>query len=252
VGALGRLTSTLARIAALTTVSSSHAALAARRLRLAEEPVVIPNFVDLSRFGPASPLRPPDVRRPRVLHVSNFRAIKKPVAMARIFRAVRRRVDAELWLVGDGEGMPEALALLERSQLGGDVTRFGLRVDVERILPDGDVLLVTSQTESFCMVALEAAACGVPTIAPDVGGLPETVLHGQTGELYEPGDEAGAAGALTRLLADDELRRGMSRAALWHARRLSATAVVPIYERLYRDVLAGRRVAVDAEAVPAA
>jgi D-inositol-3-phosphate glycosyltransferase len=101
------------------------------------------------------------------------------------------------------------------------------------------------------MVALEAAACGVPTVAPDVGGLPETVLHGQTGELYEPGDEAAAADALTRLLANGELRRGMGEAALWHARRLSATAV-PTYERLYRDVLAGRRAAVDAEAIPAA
>jgi N-acetyl-alpha-D-glucosaminyl L-malate synthase BshA len=250
--ALGRLTSTLARLDALTTVSSSHAALAASTLRLAEEPVVIPNFVDLARFVPASGPRMSDSRRPRVLHVSNFRPIKKPLAMARIFREARRHVDAELWLVGDGEGMPSALALLDRSGLGGDVTRFGLRVDVERILPDGDVLLVTSHTESFCMAALEAAACGVPTVAPNVGGLPETVLQGQTGELYEPGDEAGAADSLTRLLADAELRRGMAEAAVWHARRLSATAVVPTYERLYRDVLAGRSATVEAQAIPAA
>lgn len=252
VAALGRLTSTLARFDALTTVSSSHATLAASTLRLEEEPVVIPNFVDLSRFVPASRVRRPEGRRPRVLHVSNFRPIKKPLAMARIFRTARRRVDAELWLVGDGEGMPGALELLERSDLSGDVRRFGLRVDVERILPEGDVLLVTSHTESFCMAALEAAACGVPTVAPNVGGLPETVLHGQTGELYEPGDEAGAAEALTRLLADDELRCTMGEAAAWHAHRLSAPAIVPNYERLYRDVLRGSRVAVDAEAIPAA
>ena len=252
VAARGRLTSTLARIDALTTVSSSHAALAASKLGLAEEPVVIPNFVDLSRFAPALPLRSSDSRRPRVLHVSNFRPIKNPLAMARIFQAVRRRVGAELWLVGDGEGMSGAMALLEGSTLGGDVRRFGLRDDVERILPAGDVLLVTSHAESFCMVALEAAACGVPTVAPKVGGLPETVLHGQTGELYEPGDEVGAAKALTRLLADGELRRGMGEAAVWHARRLSAAVVVPSYERLYRDVLRGRRVAEHAQAIPAA
>ena len=252
VAARVRLSSTLAALDALTTVSASHAALAARTLRLAEEPVVIPNFVDVSRFVPASRLRPPDGRRPRVLHVSNFRPIKTPLAMARIFRAARRRVDAELWLVGDGEGMPGALALLERSKLGGDVRRFGLRVDVERILPDGDVLLVTSRTESFCLAALEAAACGVPTVAPNIGGLPETVLHGRTGELYEPGDEAGAAEALTRLLTDGERRRRMGEAAEWHAHRLSATEIVPHYERLYHDVLGGRRVTVDAKAIPAA
>jgi N-acetyl-alpha-D-glucosaminyl L-malate synthase BshA len=245
-------TSTLTRFDAVTTVSSSHAALAARTLRLAEEPVVIPNFVDLRRFGRASRRRRPAAGRPRVLHVSNFRPIKQPLAMARIFRAARRQVDAELWLVGDGEGMPGVLALLERSKLGGDVRTFGLRVDVERILPDGDVMLVTSRTESFCMAALEAAACGVPTVAPDVGGLPETVLDGQTGKLYGPGDEAGAAEALTRLLSEGDLRRRMGEAAAWHARRLSAAAVVPRYDQLYRDVLAGRRVELDAEATPAA
>jgi N-acetyl-alpha-D-glucosaminyl L-malate synthase BshA len=250
--ARARLTSTLARFDVLTTVSSSHAALATRTLRLAETPLVIPNFVDLSRFAPESRLRPSAGRRRRVLHVSNFRSVKNPLAMARIFRAVRGQVDAELWLVGDGEGMPGVSALLERSRLGGDVRRFGLRVDVERILPYGDVLLVTSHAESFCLAALEAAACGVPTVAPNVGGLPETVLHGQTGELYEAGDEAGAADALTRLLVDGELRRGMGRAAARHAHRLSATAVVPHYERLYRDVLEGRRGAPDLEALPAA
>src|SRR5262249_47237153 len=198
-------TETLARLDALTTVSSSHAALAMRTLRLAQEPVVIPNFVDLRRFRPTAQRRRPVGLTPRVVHISNFRPIKQPLAAARIFGATRARVNAKLWLIGDGEEMPEVLALLERSRLSDDVRPFGLRVDVERILPDADVLLVTSRTESFCMAALEAAACGIPAVAPDVGGLPETVLHGQTGELYEPGDEAGAAEALTRLLTDADV-----------------------------------------------
>lgn len=246
------LTATLTRHDAVTTVSSSHAALATSVLRLADAPVVIPNFVDLRRFGRPSRRRRQAGARPRVVHISNFRPIKQPLAMARIFRAARRRAGAELWLVGDGEGMPAVLRLLERSNLGGDVRTFGLRVDVERILPDADVMLVTSRTESFCMAALEAAACGIPAVAPGVGGLPETVLGGQTGELYEPGDEAGAAEALARLLGDGDLRRRMGEAAAWHARQLSAATVVPRYDRLYRDVLAGRSAELDAEATPAA
>jgi len=245
------LHATLPSLDAVTTVSASHAALAARTFRLAGAPLVIPNFVDLRRFRP-SRRRHLARGRPRVVHVSNFRPVKQPLAMARTFRAARREVDAELWLIGDGEGLPSALSLLERSGLGGDVRMFGLRLDVERILPDADVMLVTSRTESFCMAALEAAACGIPVVAPAVGGLPETVLHGRTGELYEPGDEAGAAAALARLLGDAALRCVMGEAALSHARRLSSAIVVSSYDRLYRDLLAGREGRVDAEAAPAA
>src|SRR5207237_10257970 len=119
-----------------------------------------------------------------------------------IFCAGRRTQPAELWLGGDGEGMAPVRKLLDRAGVMGETELFGLRLDVERVLPHADTLLVTSRTESFCLAALEAAACGLPVVAPRVGGLPETVIDGRTGHLYEPGDEAGAARAVAGILAD--------------------------------------------------
>lgn len=249
-GTRGRLAQILRRVEALTTVSHSHAALAARTFELSRPPEVIPNFVDMSRFRPA-PVRDVARERPLVAHVSNFRPIKQPLAVADVFREVRRQVDADLWLIGDGEAMPGLRSLLERDGFAGAATCFGLRLDLERILPDADVLLVTSRTESFCLAALEAAACGVPVVAPRVGGLLETVRHGETGELFEPGDHGAAAAAVVRLLTDHDRRRRMGMAAVRHARQFAADAVVSRYEQLYLDVIAGEAPKDDAQGVAA-
>jgi N-acetyl-alpha-D-glucosaminyl L-malate synthase BshA len=231
-----RLAGVLACANVLTTVSSSHAELAVQTFGLAEPPDVIPNFIDARRFQPRAGAGGPP-RRPRIVHVSNFRPVKQPLIVASVFGAVRRSADAELWLVGDGEGMPGLRGALERDGLADATRCFGLRLDLDRILPEADLLLVTSRTESFCLAALEAAACGVPAVAPRVGGLPDTVVDGETGILFEGGDDRGAADALLRLLDDGSLRRRLAAAAVAHAGRLSHDAVVPRYERLYRDVL---------------
>ena len=107
----------------------------------------------------------------------------------------------------------------------------------EAILPHTDVLLMTSRSESFCLAALEAAACGVPTVAPRVGGLPELVRDGVSGLLFEDGDEDAGVDALVTLLQDDLLRARMGRAARAVATEFAATAVVPRYEALYRELL---------------
>jgi N-acetyl-alpha-D-glucosaminyl L-malate synthase BshA len=231
-----RLADSLARADALTTVSNSHAALAARTFGLRQVPEVIPNFVDTSRFRPAS-AQDAARERPRIAHVSNFRPVKQPLAVARVFREVRRRVEADLWLIGDGEAMPGLLSRLEGYGLAGRTSCFGLRLDLEAILPDADVLLVTSRTESFCLAALEAAACGVPVVAPRVGGLPETIVDRETGELFEPGDHAGAAAAIVGLLSDRERRHRMGKAAVRQARRLGEDVIVARYEQLYFDLI---------------
>jgi L-malate glycosyltransferase len=223
---------------ALTTVSRSHALLAQGAFELAGPPRVISNFVDLRRFRPRR-LRSSS-GPPRVIHVSNFRAVKQPEALARIFVRVRRHADARLWLVGDGERMSAARSILVSSGVEGDVSYLGLRPDVHRILPFADLLLVTSRTESFCLAALEAAACGLPVVAPRVGGLPEVVLDGTTGLLFEPGDEAGATAAVLELLADGQRRAAMGQAARAHARRFSHRRVLRQYESMYRELAASR------------
>lgn len=226
---------------AMTTVADSYAVLAAATLGLPRVPVTIPNFIDLSRFYPLS-VRTPG--RPRVAHVSNFRAVKDPQRMSRIFLQVRKAVDAELWLVGDGAMMPAVRTILAECSDAGHVRFLGLRRDVRPILADSDLLLLTSREESFSMATLEAAACGVPTVAPDVGGLPEVV--GDGGVLYAGEDETAARDAVLGLLGDPVRRRTMAQAALAQAKRFSADVIIPRYEALYQLVLAQRNVRIPA------
>lgn len=219
---------------ALTTVSRSHALLATRLFGLACPPLVVPNFICFDRFPPVAPAHG---RRARIAHVSNLRAVKRPGAMARIFAEVRRRADAELWLVGDGDGRAAVDEILRRAGADRDVVRFGVRFDLEAILPHADALLLTSRTESFSLAALEAAACALPVVAPRVGGLPEVVRDGVTGLLHRPGDDRAAMRALVGLLADPGLRVRMGAAARERAAELSAAAVVPRYVELYTSLL---------------
>ncbi len=229
----------LARTDALTAVSRSHVRLTARVFGVPSMPELIPNFVDTSRFRPPPERVARRMRRPRVVHVSNFRPVKQPEAVIRVFLEIRRWVDAELWLVGDGQGMPAVVSAVRRAGLERHVRFFGLHPAVERVLPLADVLLLTSRTESFSLAALEAAACGVPVVAPHVGGLPEVVVDGETGFLFEPGREASAAAGVVRVLVDEGGSSRMGAMAVRRAHRFSREVMVARYEALYRRVLAG-------------
>jgi L-malate glycosyltransferase len=220
----------LAALNAVTTVSRRFAAMSSRLFGLGTGPLVIPNFVDLARFRPLSN---GSDHRHRIVHVSNFRPVKNPELVIEVFARVRRELDAELWLVGDGEGMRSVHGAASAAGLDGDVRTFGLRGDVEQILPRADVLLVTSRSESFCLAALEAAACGIPAVASRVGGLPEVIRHGETGILYQVGDADAAARAVVDLLRDPVRRKTLGQAARSSAAAFSTTTVVSRYEKLY-------------------
>lgn len=227
---------------AVTTVSRSHAALAASAFGLPGPPRIVPNFVDLRRFRPRRRL-PFGLRtsRRRLAHVSNFRPVKNPGTIARVFASVRQHHDAELWLVGDGDGMAGVRSILRSRGVDQHVRFFGLRREVHRIIRQADALLITSRTESFGLVALEAAACGVPVIAPRVGGLPEVVADGSTGFLFRPGDEEGAADSVSRLFGDERMRARMGREGVSRAQLFSSRSVVGRYELLYGQLLAASR-----------
>jgi N-acetyl-alpha-D-glucosaminyl L-malate synthase BshA len=231
----------LREIDAVTTVSESHARLSAHVFGLPTPPRVIPNFVDLWRFRPRAafplPVRTPRNRRLRIVHVSNLREVKDPESLARIFVLVRRELDAELWLVGDGDGMSSVRSILRAGGAERHVRFFGLRREIHHILPRTDILLLTSRMESFCLTALEAAACGLPVVAPRVGGLPEIVADGLTGLLYEPGNEEEATRSVLRVLTEADIDAGMRAGAVQRARLFSSEAIVGRYERLYRELL---------------
>jgi N-acetyl-alpha-D-glucosaminyl L-malate synthase BshA len=242
----------------LTTVSDSHARLATDLFELPSPPRVIPNFIDLSKFQPIrgeqsimqrgaqerEPLPRYEQRlltslraKPKIVHVSNFRPVKDPQSVARIFLGIREQIEAELWLIGDGPEMGGVKSMLEQSGFERDVRYWNLQRDVAGLLAQTDLLLMTSLSESFCLAALEAMACGVPVLATDVGGLSEVVAQGKTGYLFPVGEHRLAVRLAVDLLSDHGRHRAMSEAAARHATYFGDERIVPAYEDLYRRLL---------------
>jgi len=244
------LAQTLRKLDGLTTVSSNHSSLAAEVFQLASHPEVIPNFVDLSKFRPHGNMqqdyrenrritegRSGGKRKARIIHVSNFRPIKDPLSMANIFIGIRQKMNVELWLVGDGPEMDKVKSVFKQEGIEEDVFFWGLRRDVAAILNQTDLLLITSRSESFCLSALEAMACGIPVLATNVGGIPEVVVHEKTGILFQVGDYSSAVNFAVTLLSDPARHRAMGKAAAGHARRFGCRQMVSAYEGFYQRLL---------------
>ena len=200
---------------------------------------VIPNFVDTHRFRMARSENGPTERV--LIHVSNFRPLKRVEDVVRIFARVRRDMPVKLYLVGDGPERPRVEALVHSLGLAGDVKFFGDGLDVAEVLQKSDVFLLPSETESFGLGALEAMACGVPVVASNVGGLPEVVLDGETGFLAPVGNVEDMAGQVRRLLSDADLHARMSRAARSRAEaHFQLAPAVQRYQAVYRRVVGAR------------
>ena len=199
---------------------------------------VIPNFVDPAvydrqRYG--GELRPQfDGDRKVLMHISNFRPVKRIRDVVRIFAQVNESVPSVLVMVGDGPDRHDAEQ--EARQLGVEkqVHFLGKIDQVAPLLAAADVFLLPSQSESFGLSALEALACGTPVVGSRAGGLPEVVRDGETGILCTIGDVDGMARAALSLLSDAGKWRAMSRAAAADAReRFAMDDIVERYEQLY-------------------
>jgi N-acetyl-alpha-D-glucosaminyl L-malate synthase BshA len=203
---------------------------------------VIPNFVDTRRFAPAPRATLREHLAPRgeriLVHLSNFRPVKRAPDAVRVFAKVRAACPARLLLIGDGQDRTEALHLAETLQVKGDVIFLGKQDDVESLLAVADLLLLPSADEAFGLAALEGLSCGVPVVATAVGGVPEVVDDGKNGFLLPVGDVDGMASAALALLADAsrhaEFRVAARRRAVEH---FDTAFIVPRYEAYYRDVL---------------
>lgn len=215
---------------------SDHLKRQTREVFEVERPIgVIHNFVNIETYRPPEK-EPPNVRR--MIHLSNFRPVKRVNDCIRVLAEVRKHEDAELWMAGDGpdRGAAERLA----NELGvTDFVRFlGKRNDVPDLLRQCQVLLLPSEMESFGLAALEAMASGVVPIATFVGGVPELIDEGRTGFLTEPGDVAAMAGHAVRLFGDSSLHEEMAANARSAAeQRFSANGIIPRYEALYESVI---------------
>jgi glycosyltransferase involved in cell wall biosynthesis len=156
--------------------------------------------------------------------------------MVSIFARLLEQIEAELWLVGDGPGLEELKPRFEAEGLTGRIRFWGLQEKVAPILAQADLLLMTSVAESFCLVALEAMACGVPVLATRVGGVPEVVRHAETGFLYTVGDQGQAVEYGTKLLTDATLHDQFAHASLAQALKFDQSRVIGLYEQLYISV----------------
>lgn len=204
---------------------------------------VIPNFIDTERFK----------RLPRehfkqaicpngeklLVHVSNFRPVKRATEVVDVFHNLQQQGHGlKLLLVGDG---PDRVSAEHRARELGvfdDIRFLGKQEPVEEILSIADIFLMPSGSETFGLAALEAMACGVPVIASRIGGLPELVLHGETGFLCELGDIDGYTNTANQLLTDEALHKRMADASRRRAvEEFDTGIIVPQYESYYERVM---------------
>jgi N-acetyl-alpha-D-glucosaminyl L-malate synthase BshA len=227
----------------VTAVSQSLAAATHTELCVTREIAVIPNFLDCSVYHrtivPGLRRRfVPDDETKLVIHVSNFRPVKRIDAVMKIFARICREVPARLLLVGDGPELGTAHRLGREFGVTNRVEMLGAQEAVIPLLSISDLFLLPSAEESFGLAALEAMACEVPVVASRVGGLPEVIDHGVTGFLHPPTDLDGMAQSAIRLLTDDRLHRQIGQVASRRVReQFCADRVVPIYEAYYDRVL---------------
>ena len=207
---------------------------------------VIENFVNCNVYVPIKDEAQRAEARKRLaapdeailMHLSNFRPVKRLVDVVKIFAQVVRQVPAQLILVGDGPDRSAAEWLAHDLGIQARVHFMGKLERVNELLPLADILLMPSELESFGVAALEAMACKVPSIATRVGGVPELIDDGVTGLLYEVGDIDGMALGALGLLRDPERLNAMREAGRKTAQnRFCSTLVVPHYVRYYEQVL---------------
>jgi len=224
------------------------------RFDIEREIAVIPNFVDTARFRRTHKDHFKRAICPEgehlLVHVSNFREVKRATDVVRVFHALFREGvwpedhprhgeagGVKLLLVGDGPDRAVCEALARELGVYHEVRFLGKQEPVEEILSIADLFLMPSGSETFGLAALEAMACGVPVVSSDIGGLPELNVDGETGFLCPLGDVDAMTAASRRILTDPDLHRRMTRSALARAEQFDIDEVVPRYEAYYQRVM---------------
>ncbi|MDP9160356.1 MAG: N-acetyl-alpha-D-glucosaminyl L-malate synthase BshA [Acidobacteriota bacterium] len=173
-----------------------------------------------------------------LVHLSNFRPVKRLMDVIEIFDRVQKKIPAKLLMIGDGPDRSQAERLTVAKGIHNSVLFLGKQDEVHEKLAVADVMLMPSELESFGLAALEAMACEVVPIATRVGGVPEVIDHGKSGYLAEVGDIAAMAGYAIDLLGDESALRMMAKACRGVAQaRFCTTKIIPQYEAFYRRVV---------------
>ena len=227
---------------AITAVSDSLREETLRSFNIEKEIHVIPNFVDVKRFFQADKNHFKQMLAPageRILvHVSNFRSVKRVPDVIRIFENVKKEIPSKLLMIGDGPERQKVEELARCLGVYNDVRFLGKQEQISEILSIADLFLLPSETESFGLSALEAMACSVPLISTNAGGLPEINIEGKTGFQSNVGDIESMSRNAIYILSDEERLKEFKLAAIEQARKFEKHHVIPQYERLYEEVIA--------------
>ncbi|MGE3164222.1 MAG: N-acetyl-alpha-D-glucosaminyl L-malate synthase BshA [Planctomycetota bacterium] len=228
----------------VTAVSRDLARETRRQFKTTRSIEVVPNFVDTEHYTPA--LRRPALRarfaaesEALLVHISNFRPVKRVLDVIEVFHRVRERLPARLLMIGTGPDVGIAEERVATLGLSNHVTFAGGMTGVGELLAVTDLFLLPSESESFGLAALEAMASGVPVVGTRAGGLPEVVEHGRSGALHAVGDVEGMAHSAVDILADPARLAGMRRAARERAvGEFPLERVIVEYEQLYERLIA--------------
>lgn len=208
---------------------------------LTKEIHVIPNFINLEEYR----LTADKCQRARyapngekiLVHVSNFRKVKRVEDVLRVFDRVRKKLPCKLILVGDGPERGNIEKLCRELNTCGDIISLGKIADPKEVLSISDLFILPSETESFGLAALEAMAMRVPVISTNTGGLPELNVNGVTGFLSNVGDVDDMARHAIEILSDEKKLHTFKEAAYRRAAEFDIKKVLNRYIALYKDVL---------------
>lgn len=205
---------------------------------------VVPNFIDLSRFRNKvldnfkHSVAPNSEKI--MVHTSNFRKVKRVEDVINVFALVREQMPVKLLLIGDGPERDHMEQLCRQLDICDDVVFLGKQDNLEDILPVCDLFLLTSETESFGLAALEAMACSVPVISSNSGGIPEVNIHNKSGFMHPVGDIESMSKSALKLLQDEQLLNQFKANARKRAEEFTLERVLPLYEEIYAKTLNGK------------
>lgn len=227
---------------AITSVSESLRKDTLKTFKIANNIKVIPNFIKIEDHQqPTETCHRKNFAAPNekiLVHVSNFRKVKRVEDVLRVFDIVRKEIPCKLILVGDGPERPAIDKLCRELNTCSDIISVGKIANPKDILSIGDVFILPSETESFGLSALEAMAMKMPVISTNTGGIPELNIHGKTGFMSNVGDYEDMAKNTITLLSDEEKFQEFRFNAFEQAKKFDIESILPAYEQLYKDVIA--------------
>jgi N-acetyl-alpha-D-glucosaminyl L-malate synthase BshA len=225
---------------AVTAVSQNLKEETLLNFKIKDEIKVIPNFIDMSLYKQECNqlLRDKFAKKEEAIlvHISNFRKVKRVQDVVKIFEKVNKQVPSKLLMIGDGPERLKAEQLCRKLGIAKHVRFLGKLKVIEKFLCIADIFVLPSETESFGLVALEAMASRVAVISTNSGGLPEVNIDGKTGYLSDVGDVNKMANDTIDLLKDADKLNQFKNNALAHAKTFDLPNILPLYEQVYQEL----------------